>query len=111
LQANNSIISNNNNQMNQQFNINSGYMGNSVIQGNASNVDSYELPEPPIPVSEIGPIPPPPMFSTPSPTLIAGRPHGPAVLGLSHHDYDYDGKTFAIINNTSFLILIISYSR
>lgn len=26
-----------------------------------------ELPEPPIPVSEIGPIPPPPMFSTPSP--------------------------------------------
>lgn len=78
--------------MNQQFNLNSGYMGNSVIQGNASSVDSYELPEPPIPVSEIGPIPPPPMFSTPSPTLIAGRPHGPAVLGLSHHDYDYDGK-------------------
>lgn len=29
----------------------------------------------PIPVSEIGPIPPPPMFSTPSPTLIGGRPH------------------------------------
>ncbi|XKL61196.1 hypothetical protein PGB90_008253 [Kerria lacca] len=27
-----------------------------------------ELPEPPIPVSEIGPIPPPPMFSSPSPT-------------------------------------------
>ena len=26
-----------------------------------------ELPEPPIPLSEIGPIPPPPMFSTPSP--------------------------------------------
>lgn len=25
-----------------------------------------ELPEPPIPVSEIGPIPPPPMFSSPS---------------------------------------------
>ncbi|XP_049546384.1 phosphatase and actin regulator 1 isoform X2 [Anopheles darlingi] len=35
-----------------------------------------ELPEPPIPVSEIGPIPPPPMFSTPSPTLVGGRPHG-----------------------------------
>ncbi|KAK2583132.1 hypothetical protein KPH14_009156 [Odynerus spinipes] len=29
-----------------------------------------ELPEPPIPLSEIGPIPPPPMFSSPSPTLI-----------------------------------------
>lgn len=91
LQANNSIISNNN-QMNQQLNLNSGYVGNRIIQGNATSVDSYELPEPPIPVSEIGPIPPPPMFSTPSPTLIAGRPHGPAVLDLSHHDYDYDGN-------------------
>ncbi|GAB0090358.1 phosphatase and actin regulator 4 [Sergentomyia squamirostris] len=70
-----------------------------------------ELPEPPIPVSEIGPIPPPPMFSTPSPTLVAGRPHGPGVL--MHHggansslnalggihnaqldmaDYDYDDQ-------------------
>lgn len=27
-----------------------------------------ELPEPPIPVSEIGPIPPPPMFSSPPPS-------------------------------------------
>uniref|UniRef100_A0A4Y0BKT9 Phosphatase and actin regulator n=1 Tax=Anopheles funestus TaxID=62324 RepID=A0A4Y0BKT9_ANOFN len=35
-----------------------------------------ELPEPPIPVSEIGPIPPPPMFSTPSPTLAGTRSHG-----------------------------------
>lgn len=32
-----------------------------------------ELPEPPIPLSEIGPIPPPPMFSTPTPTNIVGR--------------------------------------
>ncbi|XP_034939637.1 phosphatase and actin regulator 2 isoform X4 [Chelonus insularis] len=30
-----------------------------------------ELPEPPIPLSEIGPIPPPPMFSSPSPTILA----------------------------------------
>jgi hypothetical protein len=58
-----------------------------------------ELPEPPIPVSEIGPIPPPPMFSTPSPTLIAGRPHGPGVNmqcgmhgGSSMNDNDYEGK-------------------
>lgn len=88
MQGNNSIISNN--QMNQQLNMSSGgYMGNASIQGNASSVDSYELPEPPIPLSEIGPIPPPPMFSTPSPTLIAGRPHGPAI---GHHDYDYDGN-------------------
>lgn len=81
---NNSIISNN--QMNQQMN-------NYMIQGNGNgaNVDSFELPEPPIPISDIGPIPPPPMFSTPSPTMIAGRPHGPAVLGLGR-DYDYDGK-------------------
>ncbi|XP_065217089.1 phosphatase and actin regulator 1-like isoform X3 [Planococcus citri] len=36
---------------------------------NASQVLTLlELPEPPIPVSEIGPIPPPPMFSSPSPT-------------------------------------------
>lgn len=53
-----------------------------------------ELPEPPIPVSEIGPIPPPPMFSTPSPTLIAGRPHGPGAMNDQDYqqDYDYDGK-------------------
>jgi hypothetical protein len=95
LQANNSIISNNN-QMNQQLSAGGGYMGNSKIQGSGSNVNSYELPEPPIPVSEIGPIPPPPMFSTPSPTLIAGRPHGPAVLGLSHHEYDYDGNIYIV---------------
>ncbi|XP_030386136.1 putative uncharacterized protein DDB_G0279653 isoform X5 [Scaptodrosophila lebanonensis] len=51
-----------------------------------------ELPEPPIPVSEIGPIPPPPMFSTPSPTLIAGRPHGPGAINDQDYqqDYDYD---------------------
>lgn len=50
-----------------------------------------DLPEPPIPLSEIGPIPPPPMFSTPSPTLIAGRPHGPgAVNDQDYQDYDYD---------------------
>jgi hypothetical protein len=79
---NNSIISNN--QMNQQSH-NGIYMGNmSSLQANA---DSFELPEPPIPISDIGPIPPPPMFSTPSPTMISGRPHGPAVLG-----YDYDGE-------------------
>ena len=94
LQANNSIISNNN-QMNQQLNMSSGgsYVVNQSIQGTAAtSVDSYELPEPPIPLSEIGPIPPPPMFSTPSPTLIGGRPHGPAVIGLGHHEYDYDGN-------------------
>ncbi|KAJ8984796.1 hypothetical protein NQ317_003710 [Molorchus minor] len=43
-----------------------------------------ELPEPPIPVSEIGPIPPPPMFSSPSP--IPNRLSPPP----NHHEYDYD---------------------
>ncbi|XP_074031764.1 uncharacterized protein isoform X3 [Leptinotarsa decemlineata] len=43
-----------------------------------------ELPEPPIPVSEIGPIPPPPMFSSPSP--IPNRLSPPP----NHHDYNYD---------------------
>lgn len=52
-----------------------------------------ELPEPPIPLSEIGPIPPPPMFSTPSPTLVAGRPHGPgAVNDKDYQPYDDYGK-------------------
>ncbi|XP_058975716.1 phosphatase and actin regulator 4 isoform X3 [Musca domestica] len=53
-----------------------------------------ELPEPPIPLSEIGPIPPPPMFSTPSPTLVAGRPHGPGAVNdkdyQPYDDYDND---------------------
>ncbi|XP_043472276.1 phosphatase and actin regulator 2 isoform X3 [Leptopilina heterotoma] len=34
------------------------------------NLMLSELPEPPIPLSEIGPIPPPPMFSSPSPTSL-----------------------------------------
>lgn len=60
-----------------------------------------ELPEPPIPVSEIGPIPPPPMFSTPSPTLIAGRLHGQGIQNSIHinmnnqqmdSDYEYDDQ-------------------
>ncbi|KAM7358437.1 uncharacterized protein ACRADG_003417 isoform 2-T2 [Cochliomyia hominivorax] len=55
-----------------------------------------ELPEPPIPVSEIGPIPPPPMFSTPSPTLVAGRPHGPGAINdkdyQPYDDYDNDNE-------------------
>lgn len=61
-----------------------------------------ELPEPPIPVSEIGPIPPPPMFSTPSPTLIAGRLHSQMQNHLGGHmnnqqqnndsDYEYDDQ-------------------
>ena len=34
------------------------------------NLMLSELPEPPIPLSEIGPIPPPPMFSSPSPTML-----------------------------------------
>ncbi|XP_076266504.1 phosphatase and actin regulator 4 isoform X11 [Rhynchophorus ferrugineus] len=43
-----------------------------------------ELPEPPIPVSEIGPIPPPPMFSSPSPQTRRQSPlPNPA-------DYDYE---------------------
>lgn len=57
------------------------------IGGNMGNhhIVLSELPEPPISVNEIGPIPPPPMFSTPSPTMVSGRPHGPGI-----HEYDYD---------------------
>ncbi|KAK9718362.1 RPEL repeat [Popillia japonica] len=45
-----------------------------------------ELPEPPIPVSEIGPIPPPPMFSSPSPVPNRQSPLPQQV------DYDYDDE-------------------
>lgn len=77
-----------------------GMGGSGNIVGNIGNIMLSELPEPPIPVSEIGPIPPPPMFSTPSPTMIAGRPHGPAVSMMGHrelNDYDYDGKLLCFI--------------
>lgn len=111
MQSNNSIMSNN--QMSQQHqhhhqqlqqqlqqHLSGGYMSNGMSgsgvggSGNVvgNNIMLSELPEPPISVSEIGPIPPPPMFSTPSPTMVAGRPHGPGVHGMSHHDYDYDGE-------------------
>lgn len=51
-----------------------------------------ELPEPPIPVSEIGPIPPPPMFSSPSPTPL--RQQTP----LPHDGTEYDSE--GILFNT-----------
>lgn len=51
-----------------------------------------ELPEPPIPVSEIGPIPPPPMFSSPSPI-----PHRQSPLPTQMGDYDYEGNLIQII--------------
>ncbi|EEB19145.1 phosphatase and actin regulator, putative [Pediculus humanus corporis] len=51
-----------------------------------------ELPEPPIPVSEIGPIPPPPMFSSPSPTLLLRQDTGiHNVVSLDLPDYSYEG--------------------
>lgn len=49
-----------------------------------------ELPEPPIPVSEIGPIPPPPMFSSPSPQ--PRRPPSPLPNPADYEGYyDYEG--------------------
>lgn len=47
-----------------------------------------ELPEPPIPVSEIGPIPPPPMFSSPSPL-----PHRQSPMPQQIPEYDYEGES------------------
>jgi phosphatase and actin regulator 3 len=44
-----------------------------------------DLPEPPIPVSEIGPIPPPPMFSSPSPVPNRQSPPPPQM-----GDYEYE---------------------
>ena len=59
-----------------------------------------ELPEPPIPVSEIGPIPPPPMFSSPSPTMLLRQQvggsgvHNAVPLDLS--DFLYEGNYTSI---------------
>jgi hypothetical protein len=61
----------------------------------ANTLTLSELPEPPIPLSEIGPIPPPPMFSSPSPplTLRQGQlgcgVHNAVPLDLS--DYLFEG--------------------
>ncbi|XP_015838579.2 phosphatase and actin regulator 4-B isoform X3 [Tribolium castaneum] len=44
-----------------------------------------DLPEPPIPLSEIGPIPPPPMFSSPSPVPNRQSPPPPQMA-----DYEYE---------------------
>lgn len=57
----------------QMLNNSRGHM-NGTSSGGGGNPASgtmvlSELPEPPIPVSEIGPIPPPPMFSSPSPLM------------------------------------------
>lgn len=76
-----------------------------------SHILLSELPEPPIPLSEIGPIPPPPMFSTPSPTgdrMQAHKTNGTmagsgnmGLIGMNHqhqhivvdyNDYDYDDQ-------------------
>ncbi|XP_045473121.1 phosphatase and actin regulator 2 isoform X3 [Harmonia axyridis] len=61
-----------------------------------------ELPEPPIPVSEIGPIPPPPMFSSPSP-MPRRQVTTPPIIN-QHIDYDYeDGEDDEDdINNSAF---------
>nr|CAD7425049.1 unnamed protein product [Timema monikensis] len=66
-------------------------------QPHPSTLTLSELPEPPIPVSEIGPIPPPPMFSSPSPTMLLrqGQPisqgqglHNAVPLDLSDFIYE-----------------------
>nr|CAD7440750.1 unnamed protein product [Timema bartmani] len=69
-------------------------------QPHPSTLTLSELPEPPIPVSEIGPIPPPPMFSSPSPTMLLrqGQPisqgqglHNAVPLDLSDFIYEEQG--------------------
>lgn len=77
--------------------------GNSEYNQHQNHIVLSELPEPPIPLSEIGPIPPPPMFSTPSPTNLTNRSQNlqsnnmiSTNLNLLHppnmdyNEYDYD---------------------
>ena len=54
------------------------------------NLKLSELPEPPIPLSEIGPIPPPPMFSSPSPTILTRQRQQQVPL----LDCEDDGESF-----------------
>lgn len=54
-----------------------------------------ELPEPPIPLSEIGPIPPPPMFSSPSP-MPRRQVTTPPIIN-QHIEYDYEGQYTKIV--------------
>ncbi|XP_013186549.2 phosphatase and actin regulator 1 isoform X3 [Amyelois transitella] len=64
-----------------------------------------ELPEPPIAVSEIGPIPPPPMFSSPSPTRhhhqhpIVQHPHSDSEEEDEHEDDDLEPLPMAADTN------------
>lgn len=76
----------------------------SSTYASSANQRGGPLPEPPIPVSEIGPIPPPPMFSSPSPLVnpraVPPPPYHPPSSGASvqsAHGIDlstsgYDGK-------------------
>lgn len=61
------------------------------------NLMLSELPEPPIPLSEIGPIPPPPMFSSPSPTSLCRQQQQQQSLPLSDCEDDGNFPTFSNI--------------
>lgn len=54
-----------------------------------------ELPEPPIPLSEIGPIPPPPMFSSTSPTLLLAKQR--QIRNPLSSDYEDEGTCTLIV--------------
>ncbi|OAD61368.1 Phosphatase and actin regulator 1 [Eufriesea mexicana] len=79
-----------------------------------------ELPEPPIPLSEIGPIPPPPMFSSSSPTLLLAKQR--QIRNPLSSDYEdeevssvIDTKLFiritTVIGDVSRMLPIENYSR
>lgn len=61
---------------------------NGSIGSGGPQIFLSELPEPPIPVSEIGPIPPPAMFSTPSPTAVStARTHAGVIQQLQQQQH------------------------
>ncbi|CAH2259115.1 jg9973 [Pararge aegeria aegeria] len=65
-----------------------------------------DLPEPPIAVSDIGPIPPPPMFSSPSPT----RHHAHTIIN-THSDCKYHLTIDVIYRIVHRLISVGLFSR
>ncbi|XP_044015483.1 phosphatase and actin regulator 4 isoform X7 [Aphidius gifuensis] len=66
-----------------------------------------ELPEPPIPLSEIGPIPPPPMFSSPSPTMDS-RHQQDLPITSQHNDEDDEDEIDAEDDDDSLYVFRVS---
>ncbi|XP_054006980.1 phosphatase and actin regulator 4 isoform X5 [Hylaeus anthracinus] len=67
-----------------------------------------ELPEPPIPLSEIGPIPPPPMFSSSSPTLLLAKQRQTRNPLSSDYEEEEDEEDFDVEDDDNMYVVRMS---